>query len=392
MKNRTSILALSSPSFTYGFLWALNMCLIPSIVSNFTKDQTSAILLISMGALTGIFVQYFSGILSDRIRSKNGKRRPVMIISLLLAITFLILIPSATSYSSLFIYCLFFYIFLNSYQAPAVAVLLENVSEDVIGYANGVSRLITVIGSLIAFVLWNLQLNTMKLDLFTLCIIFSIISVLPFFLCYRFIKEKSSLGLISTKVDFEIIKDSFSLKFFIASFFIYLGYGCVTPFFTDYCMKALNLSSAQASTTSTIALAVLSLAGALLAIPCGKLCDKKDRKNILLWSVILMAISMAASIFATIPIVLYITMAIMGIAYVTINIVSYSIIAVFAPSDRLCEYIGLYNMFISLPQFLTNNLMGSILISAGYNLLFPISTAVVIIAILILKTIRMDIL
>lgn len=83
-------------------------------------------------------------------------------------------------------------------------------------------------------------------------------------------------------------------------------------------------------------------------------------------------------------------MAIIGIGFIAIQITTYSILAEIVPPERLGEFMGMMNLFISLPQFLANNIMGKLLDVFGYGVYFPTACGAMIIAGLIVMASRFE--
>lgn len=86
------------PNLGVGLLWAMNMTLIPMLVATFNVSNSKAALLITMGSFTGIFVQYLSGLLSDRSNFKMGRRKPFMIMGSVATTIAMCAMPFAGSY------------------------------------------------------------------------------------------------------------------------------------------------------------------------------------------------------------------------------------------------------------------------------------------------------
>lgn len=99
------------PNLGVGLLWAMNMSIIPLFITKLNVSNAKQGLLISMGAFTGIFVQYLAGLLSDRSNFKMGKRKPFMIIGSVLSALFLTMLPFANTYLSAFMFAFLFYFF-----------------------------------------------------------------------------------------------------------------------------------------------------------------------------------------------------------------------------------------------------------------------------------------
>lgn len=137
----------------------MNMSLIPMLVATVTDSNQKLGILVSMGAFTGIFVQYLAGVLSDRSHFKMGKRKPFMIAGSLVSAVFICIMPFTKSYTLMFIAASIFYFSLNFYQGPYYSLIPETVSDKQLGLANGFSKVVSVLGSAVIFVagptLWS---------------------------------------------------------------------------------------------------------------------------------------------------------------------------------------------------------------------------------------------
>lgn len=376
MKKKYLPFLIGVPNMGVGLLWAMNMVLIPMLVATVTESTILLGILTSMGAFTGIFVQYLAGILSDRSKFKMGKRKPFMLLGSICAAIFMCVMPFARSYPLMFLAAFLFYFSLNFYQGPYYSMIPETVDNKQLGLANGFSKVVSVLGSAIIFVagpaLWDKG------------------SYLPFFLAAALalssvavtaiiVKEKPAAAIATPKLSFDFLKHPAVMKLYIGVFFVFLSYGCITPYFARYCTDVLNLTSGTASN----GLLVLTLAGALFAAPIGILSDKIERRKVLLLGTLLFTASLLVAVFTHSVVGLYIVLAIIGIGFIAIQITIYSILAEIVPPARLGEFMGIMNLFISLSQFIANLALGFILERLGFGLFFPIATAMMFIAFLI---------
>lgn len=97
---------ISIPDFGIGVFWALSGTIAPWIIYQHTNSAGKVGLLLSLGALTGIFVQVISGILSDKTKfGKWGKRTPWILGGMFVAAFSTILWAFASSYWMLFGVC-----------------------------------------------------------------------------------------------------------------------------------------------------------------------------------------------------------------------------------------------------------------------------------------------
>lgn len=371
------------PNMGVGILWAMNLVLIPMLGNRITESNSKLALMISMGAFTGIFVQYLAGILSDRSHFKMGRRKPYIIGGSLSATIFMCLMPFTGDYNLLFAASFLFYFSLNFYQGPYYSLIPEMVEENQLGLANGFSKVISILGSAVIFItgpiLWKLHHSIP----FFIAAFLGLITVL---VTVAFIKEKPGCPENISKFSFDFVKFPAVIKLYLAVFFIFLSYGCITPFFVKYCVKVLNLSDGIAST----GLLLLTLAGALFAYPIGVLSDKVERRKVLLIGTFIFAFTLFLAIFIQITLLLYIALAVIGIGFIAIQITIYSILAEIVPSERLGEFMGGINFFISISQFIANNIMGYILDRAGFSYFFPISSATMFVAVAIITISHFD--
>lgn len=371
------------PNMGVGLLWAMNMMLIPMLASTLTQSNFKLAALTSMGAFTGIFVQYIAGLLSDRSHFKIGRRKPFILMGAFSAAVFIILMPLAGTYSLLFIFSFIFYFSLNFYQGPYYSLIPEVVDDSQLGLANGFSKIISVLGSGLIFiagpVLWNKSHSAPFILAAALCIV----TVLATFFL---VSEKNSKVEKPKKLSFDFIKFPSVMKLYLSVFFIFLSYGCITPFFVKYCVNFLKFSESTAST----ALLLLTVVGAAFAYPIGVLSDKVERRKVLLLGAAIFAVCLLLAVFARSTLSLYIILSFIGIGFIAMQITIYSILAEIVPPERLGEFMGILNMFISLSQFIANLAMGAMLDKFGFSGFFVIPAVIMFMAVIVIALSRFD--
>ena len=383
MKKKFVPYVIGIPNLSVGLLWAMNMSLIPMLVGTVTNSNLMLGIFTSMGAFSGIFIQYIAGIISDRSNFKIGKRKPFILGGAILAAIFIFLLPIFHSYYIMFIVALSFYISLNFFQGPYYTLIPEVVEDNQLGLANGFSKIVSILGSGIILVtgpmLWDIN-HTFP---FIAAAILGIISVLIGALS---IKENPDKYSKPSKISIDFIKFPSVLKLFAVVFFVFLSYGCITPYFVKYCVQQLNFSNSTASN----GLFVLTIVGALFAMPAGILSDKTDRRIVLLIGTIVFAIGLGLATFAKSTVSLYILLSLIGIGFICIQVTIYAILAEIVPPERLGEFMGIMNLFISASQWMSNLAMGWILDSLGFGYFFPISSIAIFVAVIVILSSRFD--
>lgn len=383
MKKKFVPYVVGIPNLSVGLLWAMNMSLIPMLVSTVTDSNLMLGIFTSMGAFSGIFIQYIAGIISDRSNFKMGKRKPFILGGAILAAIFIFLLPMFNSYYSMFVVALLFYVSLNFFQGPYYTLIPEVVEDNQLGLANGFSKIVSILGSGIILVtgpmLWDIN-HTFP---FIAASILGIVSVLTGALP---IKENPDKYSKPSKISIDFIKFPSVLKLFATVFFVFLSYGCITPYFVKYCVQQLHLSNATASN----GLFVLTIVGALFAVPAGILSDKTNRRIVLLIGTIVFAIGLGLATFAKTTGILYILLSLIGIGFICIQVTIYAILAEIVPPERLGEFMGIMNLFISASQWISNLAMGWILDSLGFGYFFPISSIAMFVAAIVILFSRFD--
>jgi len=373
MKKKSTPYLIGIPNLSVGLLWAMNMSLIPMLVATVTDSNTMLGLLTGMGAFTGIFVQYIAGIISDRSNFKMGKRKPFIFMGALLASIFIAILPHAHTYLVMLLIAFLFYFFLNFFQGPYYTLIPEVVEEKQLGLANGFSKIVSVLGSgiilLVGPTLWDMN----RAYPFILASVMGIGSVLIGGLT---VKENPEHYSKPKKISMDFIKYPSIMKLFMAVFFVFFSYGCITPFFVKYCVTQLNFSA----NTASIGLFVLTIVGALFAIPAGIISDKISRKVVFLTGTLIFTIGMFMAIFVKTIGTMYFSLGIVGIGFICIQVTIYAILASIAPAERLGEFMGIMNIFISLSQWIATSIMGFTLDKFGFHLYFPIAAVLMLIA------------
>ena len=194
------------------------------------------------------------------------------------------------------------------------------------------------------------------------------------------IKENTSKYTKPSKISIDFIKYSSVLMLFASVFFVFLSYGCITPYFVKYCVQQLHFTNQTAST----GLFVLTIAGALFTLPAGIISDKVDRRFVLFLGAVIFAVALVLATFVNSVQSMYIVLALVGIGFICIQVTIYAILAEIAPPERLGEFMGIMNLFISLSQWIATLTMGWILDSVSFKYFFPISSSIMFIAAIVI--------
>lgn len=140
---------------TYASLIALfqgtQNILIPAVVQQFAPGSKVAALAIlsTLSAITTVAALLAGGAISDRTRSRFGKRTPWLVISGVTTIVLMLLLGSASSLRQMTIVMPLLWFSANFYQTVVVAILPDRIPDDQRGFASAAIALGVPIGILI---------------------------------------------------------------------------------------------------------------------------------------------------------------------------------------------------------------------------------------------------
>ncbi|ENM5770293.1 MFS transporter [Vibrio mimicus] len=375
---------ISIPDLSVGMFWALTGTIAPWIIYQYTDSAAKVGLLMSMGALTGIFVQVISGIISDKtpFTHRWGKRTPWILGGAGVAAISMLLWPMAPNFNVLFVIDFITYFAVNFFQGPYYTMVMEVVDKDQIGYSNSLARTTAGVGgaliSLAAAWIWHTGGAVTSALVIALCLVLPCVAVLPWL-----VKERPENIVLSTnyKLGFDFIKRPRALQLFFAAFCIFGAYGCLVPMLVPYFNQHLGFSK----DTVAFGMTLYSIAGIIYGLFVGRFNDKFDKNKVYLCAsgVFLLAI-FCGNLITHSRAAFYLFIAVAGAGLMASNIAIYTLLPNIAPRQRLGEYQGLLNLFISLPQFLVMIIMGELIDRGLASYLYPIATIMAVLAVLIM--------
>ncbi|MGL5617023.1 MAG: MFS transporter [Sarcina sp.] len=371
-------LLVALPSMGIGIVWNMNSTVVPMLVEKATKSPFQLSLLVMMAPITGIFMPYIAGLISDRTNTKMGKRKPWVIIGCTLSTIFLILLGVSRTYILMFIFATLLYAAVNFYQGPYYSLMPESVEENQIGLVNGFGKLLLSLGGVIFFAIGVSLYNKAVILPF---ILVAVLLFIPTILAMLKVKEDPSKFQKPAKFSLDFLKNSSAMRVFMTGFFFYLGYGLIMPFMIPYFEKMNHFSSSEIS----LALTVFTFIGLILSLFVGIWCDKWNKQKILFIACAVYGIGFIVGwFFISSMITLWLFMLLLGIGFVILQVSFYALIPAVAPKEKLGEYMGVNNIFLCIPQII-GNLAGGYLLGHGHaHLIMPLCFISLVVACIII--------
>ena len=388
--------------------------------------------LMSLDNIFALFMLPLFGALSDRTRTRFGKRMPYIFFGTLLAATTFTLLPLAAEAKNLAVFIVLLLgslLAMSVYRSPAVSLMPDITPKPLRSKANAIINLMGTIGGLAVLICVSLL---MKTDYMALCPKEHLVAVesttakmfhcaecgtdyllesdmlrlehnsfLPLFAitagmmvaCLlillfamkenRFTEEREAVEKacgLSDDADYETdgkggekLRPEVrrSLVFLLLSVaFWYMAYNAVTTSFAKYVVWHWGLEDGGFANCLMIALA----AAAVSYVPIGILSSKIGRKKMVLIGCALLTAMFASAFFFTSyhPIV-NVLFALVGFAWAAINVNSYPMVVEMSKGSSIGRYTGLYYTFSMAAQVITPILSGYLL-DISYATLFPYAT------------------
>ena len=386
--------------------WQMYDNLIPLMLTNtFHVDETISGAIMAADNVLALFLLPLFGGLSDKCRSKLGRRRPFILVGTLMAVCLMVGLPLLNdSYFAApapwklgaFIGLLgLLLISMATYRSPAVALMPDVTPKPLRSKANAIINLMGAVGGVIYLIITSVLYRTkpgdgehisyVPLFLIVAGIMLLALFVLLFFvnepkLCAKqaeYEKAHPEENLVqkneNSKTEELPVEVKRSLSFLLVSIALwFIGYNAITTWFTTYAQNVWNMSLGDASLCLTIA-----TVGAIASyIPVGNIASKVGRKKTILFGVALLASTFFAAFLYTLvsnqfnPL-LYVLFVLVGVAWASINVNSLPMVVEMCKGSDVGKFTGLYYTFSMSAQTITPIAAGFLLNHISYKTLFP---------------------
>jgi MFS family permease len=358
-----------------------------------------------------LFMLPIFGNLSDRTKTKFGKRMPYIVVGMLLAALLFPLIAVMFNQNSLvgvIVMMGVILIVMNTYRSPAVALMPDVTPKPLRSKANGIINLTGYIGAIIAGAL-AMVFTVEKGQALNSFIIASFFMLLAMVLLVLTIKENQLLA--QTREDMKLgeelsqslekveegrpISKSDKRNFVIlllSVFFWFVSFNAVETFLSTYCQKVLGNSGIGGLVTI-----IMTISALLTFLPSGILANRIGRKKSILIGLVSIISGFIVIIFLTLAIgdnglhglvntlVMILSIVLCGIGWALINVNSYPMMVEMSTKSNIGRYTGYYYTSSMVAQTFTPIAVGFIMafVDGGLKLLFYYSLIMMIIALVV---------
>ena len=399
--------------FTMGLMDPLYDNYIPMFLGNYIESSSLVGGVMTLDNILAIFLIPIFSALSDRTRTRIGRRMPYIVTLLPLAAIFFALVPFSALESFIFLFITIFFlnIFKQAVRGPVVALMPDMVPADLRSEANGVINtmggLATILGTVLLARLMDVKVNIPgfgevdKILAFPVASVFVILAVV---LLFVFVKENRST--VSTEEEREekpkepllkSLKEIFSEKEKSALFLLlsllcwFIAYQGILPFIGVYTMEELGTSAGTAALSS----GMVGVAYAAFAVPSGKFAHRFGRRRtirgaLLAIVIVLLCVFLHGTLTAGMNptfrlVVFWALLFLFGIFWVTVVTNSFPMLWQMADYQTIGVYTGAYYFFSQLASVVAPPLAGGSIDIFGYPALFIFGLVFMLIAFFLMR-------
>lgn len=335
-------------------------------VSNFMVG-----LAISMSHVVSVFLSPIAGTLSDKTRTRWGRRRPYLVGGSLMAGVLVFIMPFIFNYWAFLAIVSVFFVFSVGYQIPFYALIPEIAPEGQRGVYSTFTGLLRLAGAGIVMGLggwlwakspaWPFYITAAAIVITAWITAFSIKNegkaALP---------EEDTINIFKNFVPYlkDLIKQRKIFLFFAAQFFWWMGLGAILPFATIILKELYKINISELMKMTPL---VIAGAGALVAaiVGAGIVGDKWGHRKVISCGLGLLVAGCIAAFFArSLPFV-YVSVFMIGIGASPLFNEPFALLAELIPKGREGEFYGLDTISITLSQIPAALIGGAVMDTFG---------------------------
>lgn len=400
--NTKRIIYIGLAFFTILMLWQVYNSYCPLMLRDLLTDRFSGDveyligIIMAIDNILALFMLPLFGNLSDKTKSKYGKRMPYIFIGTILSLIIFPFIPIFYINNNLVgtLICMaLILLVMNMYRNPAVSLMPDITPKPLRAKANGIINLIGYIGAIFAGAL-ALIFTDRNSYIYTFAITSILMAIALIILIMKINEnqiakevkdeleegEKISSKNIDSKEEKELSKkDKKDLVLIILSVFIwFMGFNALETFWSSYGEIYLKTDSWS---LGTIIMTVFSI---LTFVPAGNLTSKIGRKRIIQIGLGCIIFSLGiASFIKSFNFILMFCFALCGIGWAMVNVASYPMVVELASNSKNGKYTGYYYTSSMIAQSITPCCIGLLLGKIGWKYFFIYSFVFMIVALIV---------
>lgn len=375
--------------FGVSLIWPIYNSYMPLFYAEYIESKRTIGYLMTIDNWLALSLTPLIGYLSDKTRTKYGRRIPYLLVGAPVAAVFMALIPIglAASLWLLLAAAIVMNLAMATFRSPIVALMPDVTPAPLRSKANGIINFMGGFGYIAATAGGAALYGMNKGYPFYAAALLLIGVALAFFF---WIREPANATEQSERFSLGKVKDWSAILMMAAIFFWFIAYNGVETWLTTYGTEHLKQAPERVA-------GLLFFSGAaflLMAIPAGFVAEGAFGKKGLgrKWTIVLGLIGMSTAYYLMGGLEdlalgkLFLLMA--GISWALVNINSYPMITQMAPLGQIGAYTGLYYLASSGANIAGPPLFGWVFDTFGYGYFFPMAVGFMLAAAVIMLAVR----
>ena len=410
-------------NMSFGFLgiqfgWGLQLANMSPIYKYLHAEESQLPYLWLAGPITGLIIQPIIGSMSDRTWNRLGRRRPYFLVGAILASTALFVMPNS---SAVWMAAGLLWILdasINITMEPFRAFVADNLPEEqrTLGFvmqsffigigqtlANALPYLFTMMG-VVGVMATGIPLSVdyafkIGAAVFLIAVLWTVFSTSEYppedmEAFYRMKRERKGVLAGFAEIFSAVAEMPTTMKqLAVVQFFTWFALPCMWQFFgiavARHVFGAPDERSplfAQGTEWGGLCFAVYNVVCFVIAFLLPSFANKTSRKTVHMIALVCGGIGLISVLFITNKWMLFLSMAGVGIAWASILSMPYVMLSTAVPPARMGVYMGVFNLFIVIPQIVMslivpnifNNVLGgdarNAVVFGGFSLLVAAAT------------------
>jgi maltose/moltooligosaccharide transporter len=389
----------------FGFLgvsiiWSMYNAYVPIFLKESFHLRSSIIgVIMTIDNIFAIVLLPFLGALSDRTRTRLGRRRPYILVGSILAAVFFILIPYSMEsqlLSLMMVTIILMNLSMALFRSPVIALMPDITPSRFRSQANGIINFMGGLGSLLVY-FGGKPLYDRSISL--PFVIGGFVMLGACALVVIFVREppleeapsgRRTISLReSSRELFTNVKDVFagekSLLFILLSILCwFVGFNAIETFFTSYAKYYLGMQESSGA----LILGFFSVTFMITAIASGFIGSRLGRRRTIRIGLIILLVILAASLFLRGFWALAAAFVVGGFGWALVNVNSLPMVVDMTTAQKVGGYTGLYYLFSQAANIIAPPAVGALIDAFGYASLMIFSGSLFIAAIIVVSFVR----
>lgn len=374
--------------FLISAFWQAYDTIVPLLLVNrFEMSQATSGGVMALDNIFAVLLLPFFGRLSDRTKTRFGRRTPYIFFGTLAAAAFFAALGYASTLPTFILLLLGSLLSMATFRSPAVALMPDVTVKPLRSKGNAVINLMGAAGGMLVLLLaTGMHISARETpdysDYLLLVAALMLVSLLIFLFTVKEPRWAAEMeeetkrlggdaeGEARTAAGGKLTREQrVSLILLLASVALwYIGYNAVT---SKYSLYATNVLQMNYSTTLLLAQA----AAIVCYLPVGVVASRLGRRKTILIGILLLTGAFTGAYFVTPttpPVLMTVVFALAGVGWATINVNSFPMVVELAKEGDVGKYTGYYYAASMAAQVITPILSGSLMDRFGMQpVLFP---------------------